>query len=179
MVRRPIATWWIDGLGAAAVGITNAIAVTVVSGATAGFGGACTSAYYSGATPRAALRAGYRGAITGAAGALVGSAVFGANPRITSFRDAAGQFAIDGIRWQADKLARRNLGISGWEFNGYLLAASFLGNSMFGDRTRDLTGGDRVNPRPDPGPTPSLTAAFTYYRLADQSLPLSPSDAGP
>jgi filamentous hemagglutinin len=133
-----IATWYIGGWGASAMGFAyGSTANVVIAGASAGFGGGFVGARASGADLSTSVRAGYQGAAWGAGLAFVGSQI-GLKPSTKfSWGDAASQFMNAEARYEVGRFAERQWGISGWEFNAYLTAASFIGNGFFGDRIKE------------------------------------------
>jgi RHS repeat-associated protein len=132
-----IATWYIGGWGAAAMGFEYGSATNlVIAGASSGFAGGFVGARASGADLRTSFRAGYQGAAWGGGLAFVGSQI-GVKPTTKfAWRDAASQFVNTEARYEVGRFAENRLGISGWEFNAYLTAASFIGNGVFGNRIK-------------------------------------------
>ncbi len=127
-----IATWYIGGWGAGALGFSG-ITQTVIAGASAGFGGGFVGARASGASLSDSFRAGYQGAAWGGALAFVGGEFL--NAKYTSFgwQSAAHQFATSEIRYEVGRFAENKLGMNGWTFDAALLATSFIGNKLVGD----------------------------------------------
>ena len=137
-----IATWYIGGWGAAALG-WGETATTFAAGASSGFAGGFVGARASGADLSIAFRAGYQGAAIGGTLAFVGSVEFNINPSTNfSWKSAASQFESAEARYEVGRFAQNKLGMSGLEFDAILTAASFIGNELVGDRIKSSADGD-------------------------------------
>ena len=139
-----IATWYIGGWGAYAMGFAyGTTANVVIAGASAGFGGGFVGARASGASLSDSFRAGYQGAAVGGALAFAGSEFLGMKPSTQfGWKSAEWAFATSETRYEVGRFAQNKLGINGWEFDAALLALSYGGNQLLGDRISTDANGD-------------------------------------
>jgi RHS repeat-associated protein len=108
----------------------SATTVGAISGAVGGAAAGAVSGVIMTGTAKGALQGAASGALFGGI-----AGYFGMNPaQNISFKTMASQVAEGEYAAQVDRFARRQWGINGMEFDGFLEAASFLGNAVVGNR---------------------------------------------
>ena len=144
-----IATWYIGGAGAAAIGFEyGTTANVVIAGAASGAAGGFVGARASGASLNDSFQSAGMDAAIGASLAYIGCAVLKTNPSTQfTWSDAKYDFETSEIRYEFGRFTQHEFGIQGWEVDLGMIAASYAGNYLAGspvDQVKDNNGNSGI-----------------------------------